>query len=70
MPIESTMVKPMAVEPAAVEPAAPANTTNSSNVVDYTSRSKPLPANTASLRNDRTATGSGKNERPARADRN
>lgn len=66
MPIESNMVKPMVAEPVVSAPAAspaPAN-------VDYTTRSKPLPANTAALRNDRSTVGSGKAERPARADRN
>jgi hypothetical protein len=59
----------MVAEPV-VSNTAPASS-SSSTVVDYSSqRAKPLPANTASLRNDRSTMSSGKGERPARADRN
>jgi hypothetical protein len=48
-----------------------AATTSPTSIADYTTqRAKPLPANTATLRNDRSAMAGSKGERPARADRN
>lgn len=65
LPIEPTAAGPISTAP----PTAPA--VGTSSTVDYsTQRAKPLPANTTSLRNDRSAMSSAKNERPARADRN
>lgn len=65
LPIEPTAAGAISTAP----PTAPA--VGTSSTVDYsTQRAKPLPANTTSLRNDRNAMSSAKNERPARADRN
>lgn len=65
LPIEPTAAGPISTAP----PTAPA--VGTSSTVDYsTQRAKPLPTNTTSLRNDRSAMSSAKNERPARADRN
>ncbi len=65
LPIEPTAAGAISTAPS----TAPA--VGTSSTLDYsTQRAKPLPANTTSLRNDRNAMSSAKNERPARADRN
>lgn len=72
VPVENNTVKPMVADPA-VSNTTPSVTSTSavpSNVDYSTQRVKPLTANSAALRNDRSTLVSGKGERPARADRN